>query len=71
MKRIVIITATMACAASFTACKRTYTCDCYSPAVNRHIRMDVKDTRKGAKDYCKAQSTSTRFATTDFTCTLD
>lgn len=58
------------CTLSIVSCQKEHTCECYSPSLNRSIEFDIKDNKKDAEAYCKAQPVTGQYTGTDFECFL-
>lgn len=56
----------------FTSCKKTYTCKCYSPALNHSTPpFEIKDTKKNAEEQCETQPQRGQHTGTDYICHLE
>ena len=71
MKLYTIISIIAISALAFTSCKKTYTCNCYSPGLNHSTPpFEIKDTKKKAKEECETQPQRGLYTGTDYVCKL-
>lgn len=75
MKKVLSFVAVVALAASFTACKKDYTCTCTATAagITTTSSATAKLSKKDAEAWCGDQSSETTVAgtTSTTTCSLD
>lgn len=56
---------------AITSCKKTYTCSCYSPSLNKSTPpFEIKDTKKNAEEECESQPLTGMYTGTDYICKL-
>ncbi|MCB9046853.1 MAG: hypothetical protein H6550_12040 [Chitinophagales bacterium] len=71
MKSYTFIAVLAIAAISFTSCKRSYNCACYSPSLNRSTpAFEIKDTKKKAKEQCESQPLTGAYTGTDYICRI-
>lgn len=54
-----------------TSCKRSHTCSCYSPDLNKKSPdFEIKGSKKDAKAECEAEPLTGAYIGTDYQCNL-
>lgn len=59
-------------AVAFTSCKKTYTCNCYSPDLNHSTPpFEIRDTKKNAEQECETQPQRGVHTGANYVCNLE